>query len=177
MRSRWIVLVALLALVAAACDGDDAELSSDSTILSGPTVTQGSGDATTTTEASEDDGSDGQDSSSTTLAGEAVAEFDVVHEIPNDDGVAQHIVIPNGAYTDVDLENFVFDLLESNPDLYGIEVFDDAEAAEAFLVPEGERTEADSQLLDRHHFVTVTGRARLDFRGPFSEFPGGAIGS
>lgn len=174
MRIRWIALSALIALVGVACNGDDAELTTDSTVISGATDTQPSDDATTTT--GSDDGGDPV-SPSTTLVGQAVAEYDVVHEIPNENGVAQHIVIPDGAYTDVDLQNFVFDLLEANTDLYGLEIFRDEAAAEAFLTPEAERTEEESELLEQHHFVTVTGRARIDFRGPFSEFPGGAIGS
>ena len=174
MRIRWIALSALIALVGVACNGDDAELTTDSTVISGAT-TQPSDDATATTTGSDDGGDPA--SPSTTLVGEAVAEYEVVHEIPNENGVAQHIVIPDGAYTDVDLQNFVFDLLEANPDLYGLEIFRDEAAAEAFLTPEAERTEEESELLEQHHFVSVTGRARIDFRGPFSEFPGGAIGS
>lgn len=174
MRIRWIALSALIALVGVACSGDDAELTTESTVITGATD-QPSNDATTTTTGSDDDGDPA--SPSTTLVGEAVSEYEVVHEIPNENGVAQHIVIPDGAYTDVDLQNFVFDLLEANPDLYGVEVFRDEAAAEAFLTPEAERTEEETELLEQHHFVTVTGRARIDFRGPFSEFPGGAIGS
>lgn len=176
MRTRLISLAALLALFAVACDGDDAELTTDSTVITGTTDTQAP-NATTTTTADSDDGSDDPASPSTTLVGQPVTDYEVVHEIPNEDGVAHHIVIPNGAYTDVDLQNFVFDLLEANEDLYGIEIFDDEAAAEAFLTPETERTEEETELLERHHFVSVTGRARIDYRGPFSEFPGGAIGS
>lgn len=174
MRIRWIALFALVALVGVACNGDDAELTTESTVITGATD-QPSDEATTTTTTSGDDGDTA--SPSTTLVGEPVSEYEVVHEIPNENGVAQHIVIPDGAYTDVDLQNFVFDLLEANPDLHGVEIFRDEAAAEAFLTPEAERTEEETELLEQHHFVTVTGRARIDFRGPFSEFPGGAIGS
>lgn len=173
MRIRWIALFSLLAVLAVACDGDEPELSTDSTIITGPSGTDPATEATTTTAA----GGGGGGSPSTTLAGQAVAEYEVVHEIPNENGVSQHIVIPDGAYTDVDLENFVIDLIEANPDLYGAEIFNDAAAAEAFLTPEAERTEEEIELLENHHFVTLTGRARIDFRGPFAEFPGGAIGS
>jgi len=172
MRIRWIAAFATLALVVVACDGDDPELSTNSTIVTGPTNTQPATDGTTTTPP----GGDGT-SPPTTLAGEQVSGYDVVNEVENDNGVEQHIVIPNGAYTDVDLENFVIDLIEENPDLHGAQIFDDSAAAEAFLVPQEERTEEDQQLLERHWFVTLTGRARIDFRGPFAEFSGGAIGS
>lgn len=172
MRTRWITLLAVFALFVVACDGDDAELSSDSTILTGPSGTDAASDVTSTTAGASDEGSP-----PTTLSGEAVSGYEVVHEIPNDNGVEQHIVIPNGAYTDVDLENFVVDLIEQNPDLYGAEIFDDAGAAAAFLVVEAERTPEQTELLERHHFVTLTGRDRIDYHGPFAEFPGGAIGS
>lgn len=172
MRKRWIVLPAILALFVVACDSDDPELSTDSTIVTGPTDTQALAETTTT-----QPGSSNGTSAPSTLVGQAVSEYTVVNEIPNDDGVAWHIVIPNGAYTDVDLENFVIELIESNPDLYGAEVFDDAEAAEVYLVPDADLTEEQIALLERHHFLTLTGRARLDFQGPFAEFTGGAIGS
>ncbi len=172
MRTRWIALLAVLALFVVACDGDDAELSTDSTILTGSGGTDPATEATTTTAGGSDEAS-----TPTTPTGEAVSGYEVVEEIENDNGVEQHIVIPNGAYTDVDLENFVIDLVEANPDLYGAEVFDDAAAATAFLVAEAERSEEGVALLERHHFVTLTGRDRIDFHGPFAEFPGGAIGS
>ena len=173
MRIRSLALVAVLAVIGVACDGDDPELSTDSTIVTGGTdTTSPPPEGSTTTGA--DGGTTG---SPTTLVGEAVDDHEVVNEIESDDGVERHIVIPNGAYTDVDLENFVLDLLERYPDLHGAEIFDDAAAAEAFQVPEADRTEEQSELLERHHFVSLTGRARIDFRGPFAEFPGGAIGS
>lgn len=172
MRSRWIALVAVLALFVVACDGDDAELSTDSTILTGPSGTDPATEVTTTTEG----GSEGT-SPPTTLAGEAVSSYEVVHEIENDNGVEQHFVIPNGAYTDVDLENFVIDRIESEPDLYGAEIFDDTAAAAAFLVVAADRTPEQVQSLEDHHLVTLVGRDSIEFRGPFAEFPGGAIGS
>lgn len=173
MRNRWIAVFSVLALVIVACDGDDANLTTQSTIVTGATDTQPPADGSTTTAPPGGD----DDSAPTTLVGEPVSGHEVVNEIENDNGVEQHIVIPNGAYTDVDLENFVIELIEDNPDLFGAEIFDDAAAAEALLVPEAERTEEQDALLERHWFVTLTGRARIDFRGPFAEFTGGAIGS
>ena len=169
-------MVGLLALFLVGCDGDDAELSTDSTIVTGSSGTQVTGtqppsDGASTTQPG------GGGGSGTTLVGESVASFEVVHETANDNGVTQHIVIPNGAYTDVDLENFAIDLIEANPDLFGAQIFDDVAAAEAFRVPEDQRTDEDRELLARHWFVTMSGRSRIAFHGPFAEFPGGAIGS
>lgn len=177
MRTRWIAVLAVMAMFVVACDGDDPELSTDSTIITGPTGTGATG-----TEPPEGTGTTagnggGGGSPATTLAGQQVSDYNVVNEIPNDNGVEMHIVIPSGAYTDVDLENFVFTLLEENPDLFGAEIFDQRSAADAFLIPRNQRTEQERTRLQRHWFVSVTGRQRLDFRGPFAGFPGGAIGS
>ncbi len=169
MRLRLLVGLSVLALIVVACDSGDAELTPGSTLVTG-----GGSDVTTTT--APEPGTTAP-APSTTLVGQAVDGFEVVNEIPNDDGVEQHIVIPNGAYTDVDLQNFLFDLLDSNPDLYGSEIFDDADAATAFLTPSDERTEDEQALLERHHFLTLTGRDSYEFNGPFAEFSGGAIGS
>ena len=175
MRTRWtavsITVLTILALTLAACSDDDTTLSTNSTILTGNTAAPT--DSTTTTS---DDGA-GTTSPGTSLVGQPVGSYEVVARFPNDNGETLHIVIPNGAYTDVDLENFVLDLLESNEDLYGAEIFDDEDAALAFVVEEADRTPEEQELLERHHFVTVVGRDRIEFRGPFSEFPGGAIGS
>jgi hypothetical protein len=162
-----------MTLAMVACSGDDPELSTDSTMVVGPTDPATSSGSTTTVP----DGGEGGSSPSTSLVGQTVTEYDVVAELPNEDGVTQIIVIPDGAYTDVDLENFVIDLIEGNPNLYGAEIFGDQAAADAFLVPEAERTEEQEAALESDWYVSLTGRARIDFRGPFSEFPGAAIGS
>ena len=172
MKTRLLILIAALAAVLAACDGGDAELSTGSTIITGGT--NAPAPSTTTTP---DEGGGSGASPSTTLAGETVSEFEIVHRIPNDNGEERHYVIPQGAYTDVDLENFVIDLIEADPELYGDEIFDDDAAAEAFLVPEADRTEEQTALIEENHFVTLVGRDTIEFRGPFAEFPGGAIGS
>lgn len=171
MRIRLIVLLAVMVALAA-CTGDDPELSTDSTIVTG-----GTNAPSPTTSTTGDGGAGTNVSPSTTLAGQSVDSYEVIATIPNDRGVSQHIVIPNGAYTDVDLENFVIDLIESNSDLYGAEIFDDAEAAAAFAVEPDQRSEDQIALIERHHFVSLVGRERIEFRGPFAEFPGGAIGS
>lgn len=170
MRSI-VSLAAVVVLAAAACSGEDPELSTETTVITEPIVTVPAGDTTTMP-------GDGDEApTETTLVGQAVAGFEVVNRVPNDNGEELHIVIPHGAYTDVDLENFIIDLLGENPEVFGAEVFDDAAAAEAFLVDEAERSEDEDELLDRHWFLTLTGRERIDFRGPFSDFPGGVLGS
>lgn len=173
MKIRWLALFLFLAMALVACSDDDPELSTESTVVTGGT----NAPATTTTTAGEDGGDAEGTASSTTLVGQIVSEFEVVARFPNDNGEERYYVIPNGAYTDVDLQNFVYELLDADPDLYGAEIFDDADAAEAFQVDPADRSDEESELLERHHFVTVVGRDRIEFNGPFAEFPGGAIGS
>ncbi|HEU4318695.1 MAG TPA: hypothetical protein VFS66_01295 [Acidimicrobiia bacterium] len=172
MRFRSIAVVGAVVLALAACDSGDAELSTDSTIITGGT----NAPAATTTTTPSDGGTSGS-SPSTTLVGEPVAAYDVVQRTPNDNGEAVIVVIPEGAYTDVDLENFVIDLLESDENIYGAEVFGDETAVEAFLIDPASLTEEQTALIERYHYVTVVGRDRIEYRGPFAEFPGGAIGS
>lgn len=172
MKPRLIAVFVVTAFALVACNGDDPELSTDSTIITGGT----NAPATTTTTEAPDDGTEGS-SPSTTLVGQTVTDADVVARFPNDNGEQRYYVIPEGAYTDVDLTQFVIELLESDSELYGAEIFDSEAAAEAYQVAEADRTEEQNALIESDHFVTLVGRDRIEFRGPFSEFPGGAIGS
>lgn len=171
--NRLIAVIAVLALVVVACSDDDPELSSDSTIVTGGT----NAPATSTTSADSQDNDSDSESTPTTLVGQTVSDFEVVARFPNDNGETRYYVIPEGAYTDVDLENFILTLIENDSELYGAEVFDSVEAADAFQVEEADRTEEEAELLELHWFVTLGGRDQIVYRGPFSEFPGGAIGS
>lgn len=171
MKPRML-LVPLVVLAVAACSGDDPELSTGSTIITGGS----NAPATTTTTTGGEGGTDGS-SPSTSLVGQTVTDFDVVAQFPNDNGEERWYVIPPGAYTDVDLENFVIDLIEADSELYGAEIFVSVEAATAYQVEEAERTEEQVALLATDHYVTLIGRDTIEYRGPFAEFPGGAIGS
>lgn len=171
MRVRAPVVAAVVLVAAlAACSGGDAELSSGSTIITGGTNAPVT--STSTTLETADQGSPTQ-----TLTGEPVSEYTVVERVPNDNGEEFYIVIPDGGYTDVDLENFILELLDKEPTMYGAEVFDDEQAVAAFKVDPADRTDAQKELLDRHHFVTLVDRDRIEFNGPFADFSGGAIGS
>ncbi|MEA1903514.1 MAG: hypothetical protein U9N56_08320 [Actinomycetota bacterium] len=169
MKSRsLLVLVLALGLVAAACDSSEAELSTTSSLVTGTTETPDQGTTTTGAPAS---------TSTTPLVGETVTSYEVVVRIAGDNGEILYIVVPEGAYTDVDLENFIGDLKEADPDLWGAEVFDDEDAVEAFVIPADQRTDEQQQLLDEHHFVSLIGGDTMKFQGPFSDFGEFIIGS
>jgi hypothetical protein len=173
-RSVLVVsVIAILALVSAACDSGDAELSTTSSLIAGGTGGTGDdpgGDATTTTTPGESD-------PSTTLRGSNVDSYEVVAREPSEAGEVLYIVIPQADYTDVDIENFVGDLLERDIVTSGAEIFDDVLALDAFRVAEADRTEAETALIVQHHFASVVNADTLVFRGPFESLGEMAIGS
>jgi hypothetical protein len=156
--TRYIALLGLVAFVVAACDDNGAELSTTSSLVSGPAPT---GESTTTSV------TPGGDSTTTSLVGESVGDYEIVARETDTAGETLYIVIPAGAYTDVDIENFVLDLVEGGTATFGAEVFDDATAVEAYRKPEAERTEEETALIAQHHFVSLENGTTLVFRGPF----------
>lgn len=159
-------LLAVMALLVVACEAAEVELTTTTTVVVGTTEPPA---METTTTAGE--------TPPTTMRGEAVSSFEVIVRQSVDQGEILHLVIPPGAYTEVDIENFIGDLIEANPDLWGAEVFDDEEALLAYQVPEGERSEEEQALIDRHHFASLVDRFLLRFQGPFSDLGEFIIGS
>ncbi len=158
------------AMLVAACQGEQAELSTTSSLITGTTETPGQVATTSVAEVE-------VTTTTTILRGETVASYEIAVRISTDNGEIFYIVIPPGAYTDVDLENFVGDLLEANPGLWGAEVFDDDAAVQAFVIPEDQRTVEQQGLLDENHFVSLIGGDTMKFQGPFAEFGEFVIGS
>ncbi len=152
-------LALTLSLTLVACSGASPDLSTTSSLL--VSTTQPVPSSTTTTD---------PPSPSTTLRGQTITEFEVVETIRDDNGDVVYILIPPGAYTDIDLENFIWDLRESNPGLWGVEVFDDEDVLTVLLVTADQRTEEQLALLDGHHFVSLVEGDILRFQGPFSAF-------
>jgi hypothetical protein len=164
---KTIILATLVGLVISACDSEgEVELTTTSSIITSTTPPD--------VEAT-DDGNEG--GTTTTLAGQAVSSHEVVLRESTDDGEILYVVIPSGDYTDVDLENFVGNLVENDENISSMEVFDDADAVAVFLLDESEQTAADLVLIDEHHLVTLVDRNRIIFRGPYEEMGEIVIGS
>jgi hypothetical protein len=168
-----LALVLVVALWVTACDGGEAELSTTSSSLLTAT-TEAPPVGTTTVP----DGSGDDSVTSTTLRGQTVESYDVTARISSDNGEILYIVVPDSdAYTDVDMEGFIGDLLESDPDLWGAEVFKSEEGAEVFVVAEDQRTEEQKQVLAGDHLVSLVGGDTIKFRGPLSDAGEILIGS
>ncbi len=166
-RPRSILVVLLAALALAACSGD-AEVTTTTTAAGGGTAP--SNDSTTSTTTA-------PEATPTTIRGQTVTDYQTVARLSTANGEVLHIVIPIGGYTDIDLYNFIADLKEADPDLWGAEVFDDAEAATAFATAEGERSEAQATLIRNHHLVSLVSGDTLRYQGPFASFGESTLGS
>lgn len=172
-RALRFSFVAALLLVLGACDdGETTDISTTSSLISTATTGENGDSAATTTTAPADGAT-----TSTTLVGQSVAEHNVVARVSDPAGETLFITIPPAAYTDVDIENFAVGLVEDGTVTYGAEIFDDAVAVEAYRKPEAERTEADTQLIQEHHFASVQNAGVVVFRGPFAQSPDIIIGS
>ena len=100
MKTRWsVVALVVMSLFIGACDSATVELSTTSSILNGTTAP--GTETGTTTPAGEDV------QTTTTLRGETVGSYEVLVRLFGDNGETFHILIPEGAYTDVDLENLL----------------------------------------------------------------------
>ncbi len=166
---RRAAFTALLVIGLAACNGDETvDLSTTSSVVSGQPTT----DQATTTSV-EPTGS----TTPTTLVGVTVEDYEVVGREAGTDGETIYVVVPPGAYTDVDIENFVLDLFEAGTATFGAEVFDDSVAVDAFRKPEAERTEDETAQVNAHHLASLVGGTTIVFRGPLASSGETVIGS
>lgn len=164
--TKRLTMLLVGALTAAGCTaGSDATTST--TTGGGPTTTPTTEPTTTTTTMPTD----------TTIRGQAVTDYQTVARLSTANGEVLHIVVPPGGYTDIDLFNFLADLKDADPDLWGVEVFDDPAAPAAFGVAEGQRTEEQDELLRLHHLISLVSGDTVRYQGPFSSFGETILGS
>ena len=155
--TRVLAGLVVMAMFLSACDSEEAELTTTSTLV---TEAPAPADSTTTTVAP-------SEATTSTTVGSSVASFEVVAREAGDAGDIVYIIIPQAAYTDVDMENFVGDLLEDGIATWGAEIFDDIVALEAYQKDESDRTEEEVELIDQHHFVSLVNGDTIRFQGPF----------
>ncbi len=166
---HFLALSVVVALTLGACQGQKAELTGTSVLVADSD--DGPVESTPTTLDQADE------TTTSILRGQSVDSYRVVGRESGEDGETLYIVIPPGAYTDVDLENFILDLYESETATHGVEVFDDDAAVDAFLKDAADRTEAEQELVDERHFVSLVDGALIRFQGPFSSSGEYPIGS
>ncbi|MDX1448164.1 MAG: hypothetical protein R3246_03790 [Acidimicrobiia bacterium] len=168
--TRRIVALLSIAMLVAACSPEEAELTTTTTTVSETTSTTEAEDTTTTTEA-EDDSDAGPD-------GPAISEYEVVVRSSGSGGEALWVLIDPGDYTDIDLENFIRELVdESDVALAQIHVFDDLDALEAGRIDSEARTDDEQALVDAHYLVSLIDGSTIRFQGPYADLGETAVGS
>jgi hypothetical protein len=171
--TRFLVVLVALAMVVAACDDDGGtSLSTSSTVLTGGNGSD-SGSTTTAPEASDTSSPDTTQAS----VGTTVDSYEVMARESEDEGDILFILIPQATYTDVDLQNFIGDLLESGTVTWGAEIFDDVTALDAYRKPPGQRSDQEKELIGLHHFASLVEGDTIIYRGPFESSGEVLIGS
>ena len=186
MRLVWALLVILL--VAAGCNRDDGE-TSPSTVppatgmapTTAPiTDSEGVPDSVETIPSLDDDSGDGSvgtedaTTAATTATVSGLPTYEVVHRMIEDDRETLVIVVEPGAYSAVELENLVYDVVERFVPSAAIVVDDRAVADLAILE---ERTEDDQRQLDVHTLLRIENGVEVSFYGPYADIPGLTVGS
>ena len=103
--------------------------------------------------------------------------YRVVRQESTRDGSLLFLEIPPGDYTDVDLENLVWSVIEERDGLYELHVVDNREAVAVLVKATEARSSEEAELLDRHYLVSLLEGSILRFQGPFANLDGFIIGS
>ena len=186
---RLFRLLIVVVLLCAACSRGDDE-------PSGTTATPAAGTATTSTTAARAVDSDGtttvaagsaEPGSGTTTeeAGETTTvtttekvsglpSYEVVHRLIADDRETLVVVVEPGTYSNVQLENLVYDIVDRFTPSEVI-VVDDPDVADLAVLEE--RTDEQQQRLDAHTFLRIEKGVEVTFYGPYADFPGLTVGS
>jgi len=173
-KVNYVGVALVLGFLVAGCSSGEAELSTTSSSLVTGTTETPVEESTTTSGEQPDAGS----ATSTTLRGQTVESYEITARIPSDNGEILYIVVSDSdAYTDVDMENFIGDLLEANPELWGAEVFKSDEGPKVFAIADDLRTDEQSQVLSEDHLVSLVGGDTIIFQGPLSDAGQMIIGS
>ena len=115
--------------------------------------------------------------SSTVATTEVVAglpSYEVVHRMIADGRETLVVVVEPGTYSNVQLENLVYDIIEQFTPSAAI-VVDDRDVADLAVLEE--RTDEEQERLDAHTFLRIEGGVEVTFYGPYADFPGLTVGS
>ena len=138
-------------------------------------IPSASGSADTTTSAAiASAGADNSTTVPTTTVVSGLPTYEVVHRLIEGDRETLVIVVEPGAYSGVELENLVFDVVERFSPSVAI-VVDDRAAADLAILDE--RTEDEQRQLDSHTFLRIENGVEVTFYGPYADIPGLTVGS
>lgn len=185
--ARIVGALIAISLVVAGCNRGDDEASQTTVppatgavatteTTAGPEeTTAATGSAgTTSSEVASSVVTDGSTTVATTTVVSGLPTYEVIHRLIEDDRETLVIVVEPGTYSDVELENLVYDVVERFSPSVAIVVDDRATADLALL---DERTEDEQRQLDAHTFLRIENGVEVTFYGPYADFPGLTVGS
>ena len=111
---------------------------------------------------------------STVPAGPAVPDYEVQHRMIEDGNETLVVLLDPGSYSNVELENLVYDIVEEHSPR-GAVVVDDSAAADLAVLDE--RTAEQQASLDSHTLLRIDNGVEVTFHGPYADFPGLTVGS
>ncbi len=152
-------MLAGVLLVATGCSSDEA---AEVVTTSAPSTTVA---PTTTVEQ--------QEIPPTTVPARQLPSYEVVESVTTDEGSVLVVLLPEGSYDDIDIENLMLHMVDEFSPV-GIHVVDDLEAAE--LVLDEEADPADP-VLTEHYLARLEDGNRVVFVGPLAEFGWFLVGS
>ncbi|MDQ3781778.1 MAG: hypothetical protein M3349_02425 [Actinomycetota bacterium] len=171
MRMRIIIAVVALAALAAGCSDDDGDTS---TTLAGGTVTALPGAATggSTTVAP------GAVTTTIVLAEPVIPTWTIASTEEGDDGSTIVVVLDPESYdslTDIDLQNVIAEVVDSEGAVLVAHVVDDPAVADMVLLDD--TTPAQNRQLDQHYLARLEDGFRIVFLGPFADTAAVVLGS
>ena len=106
--------------------------------------------------------------------GPALPPYEVRHRMIEDSGETLVVLVEPGSYSNVELENLVYDIVEQHSPR-GAVVVDDSAAADLAVLDE--RTAEQQDSLDSRTLLRIDNGVEVTFHGPYADFPGLTVGS
>lgn len=174
MQRVFIALIVLSTALTACNRGAD-----DSTTTTTTTVDNS---VTRTTSADTSDDGDQSpigeigDTTSTTVASEP-PEYSIVRREGAEGGDRLVVLLEDYQYTDLVLEDLVFEITEEYAPVLEAYLIDDAVAADLVLLDPDTLSDEEQAVLEEHLFVELTQGTLVTFRGPFADMGEFRLGS
>ncbi len=142
-------------------------------------VESGADTSVTTVSAAEDavepeGGDDSQEEGPDTTLPPAIPPYEVIHRLIVDDRTTLVILVEPGAYSTVQLENLVYDIVDTYSPNTAI-VVDDRAAAD--LAIKDDLTSEEQSTLDDRTFLRIENGVDVTFHGPYADAGGMTVGS
>lgn len=187
VKSRRAVLAVVALLVLAGCGRDDSTSATTSAPTeAAPTTSitvaevEGAGADDSGAQMPDEPGtlpSDGESSAQTEPEADLpppIPPYEIVHRLIVDDRTTLVILVEPGAYSTVQLENLVYDVVDTHSPNTAV-VVDDRSAADLAIMED--LTAEEQSTLDARTFLRIENGVDVTFHGPYADAGGMTVGS